>query len=86
MYQFYIFEIKKNAAGEYEHDVHWAFDSNADRARLKGESEFYKYCSDAALSDYPHHTVTLFSSDGDAIMNRKFVKPTETEPEETTAE
>jgi len=77
MYQYYIFEIKKTDTGQYEHDVHWTFDENADKARLKGESSFYDYCSKAAVSTYPHHAVTLFSSDGKPIMDRCFDKPTE---------
>lgn len=82
MYQFYIFEIMKDSNGNYAHDVHWAFDENADKARLKGESAFYDYCSKAALSDYPHHTVTLFSSDGDVIEKKKFTKTVSTESPE----
>lgn len=81
MYQYYVFEIMRNTSGEYSHEVHWAFDTDANKAKLKGESTFYDYCSKAAISEYPHHTVTLFNSNGEAIMSKRFTKTTESELE-----
>lgn len=70
MYQYYIFEIKQNHAGEYEHMVYWAWDANADTARLKGEAKYHEVLAQAAVSTYKSHAVTLFSSEGKPILNQ----------------
>ena len=38
MNQFYIIEIQKYANGEFGHIVHFAYDEDATKARLKAEA------------------------------------------------
>lgn len=64
VYQFYIVEIHRNAAGEYEHVVHWAWDADYDKALAKGESKYYEVLSRAAVSEYVRHSAILFGTDG----------------------
>lgn len=64
MYQNYVVEIRKNAAGEYEHDVFWAYDEDADQAMLKAESKYHEVLSRAAVSTYAEHSAILFTSEG----------------------
>lgn len=91
MYQFYIVEIQKYANGEYGHLVHYAFDQDPDKARLKGESKYYEVLSAAAVSELPEHSAIMFSTEGFPIMHQCYkheiapVEP-EIEPEETEAE
>lgn len=70
MTQYYIIEIKRNATGELEHNVEWAFDQDPNQAKLKGESLYYAKLSEAAISTYLSHSVTLISDTGDPCMNR----------------
>lgn len=62
MYQYYITEVRKTSAGEYEHENYWAFDEDEDKARMKGESKYHEVLSRAAVSDYVEHGAILFSS------------------------
>lgn len=64
MYQNYVVEIRKNAAGEYEHDVFWAYDEDADQAMLKAESKYHEVLSRAAVSTYAEHSAILFTAEG----------------------
>ena len=50
MTQFYIVEVQKLQNGEYAHIVHWAFDADADKARLKAESKYHEVL--AAFCNY----------------------------------
>lgn len=94
MNQFYIIEIQQNANGEYGHIVHFAYDEDATKARLKAESKYHSVLASAAVSELQSHSATLITSDGRAIMNqcyRHTVEPTpepepepEVEPEEET--
>lgn len=94
MTQFYIVEVQTFANGEFGHLVHYAFDEDADKARLKAESKFYEVLAAAAVSDLPCHSAILFSTEGFPIMHQCYkhaVKPAEPEPveeptEETTEE
>ena len=52
VFQFYIVEVHRNAAGEYEHVVHWTWDADYDKALVKGESKYYEVLSRAAVSEY----------------------------------
>ena len=70
MVQYYIIEIKKMATGEFEHQVHWAFDADATQARLKAESKYHQVLAAAAVSEYEQHSATLLTSDGRAVMNQ----------------
>lgn len=70
MTQFYIVEIQQNAAGEYAHIVHWAFDEDADQAQLKAESKYYSVLAAAAVSELKSHAAILFSAEGFPLMNK----------------
>jgi len=62
VYQYYVTEVRKTQAGEFEHENYWAFDENAEKARLKGEAKFHEILSRAAISTYAEHGAILFSS------------------------
>ena len=70
MYQYYIIEIQKHANGEYGHLVHWAFDADADRARMKAESKYHEVLAAAAVSELPQHAAALLASDGTELMRQ----------------
>ena len=84
MTQFYIFEIQQYDNGEFGHIVHFAFDANPTKARLKAEAKYHEVLAAAAVSELPQHSATLLTSDGRAIMNQcyrhEIVQP-EPEPE-----
>lgn len=99
MTQFYIIEVKKikglnGEADSYEHEVHWAFDADANTARLKAESKYHEILARAAVSTFVQHSATLLTSDGRAIMNQCYnhvveepePTPEPVEPEETPSE
>ena len=89
MTQFYLVEITKDAnSGEFTHTIHWAFDEDANKARLKAESKYHEVLAAAAVSEYAQHSATLLTSDGRAIMNQCYrheVEPTP-DPEPTPEE
>lgn len=70
MYQFYIFEIQQYTNGEYGHIVHFAFDADADKARLKAESKYHEVLAAAAVSDLPSHSAILVSSEGFPVEHK----------------
>lgn len=70
MNQFYIIEIQQYANGEFGHIVHFAYDANATKARLKAESKYHEVLASAAISQLPQHSATLLTGDGKAIMNQ----------------
>ena len=93
MNQFYIFEIQQYINGEFGHIVHFAYDVNPTKARLKAEAKYHEVLAAAAVSELPQHSATLLTSDGRTIMNQCYrheiatpepeVEPTESEkPEE----
>ena len=91
MNQFYIIEIQQYTNGEFGHIVHFAFDENATKARLKAEAKYHEVLASAAVSELPQHSATLLTSDGRAIMNQcyrhEIVEPeVEPEPEVTPEE
>ncbi len=87
MTQFYIVEIKKFQNGEYEHNVHWAFDADADKARLKAESKYHEVLSAAAVSETAEHSAIMFSTEGFPIMHQCYKHVLQqAEPEEETVE
>lgn len=91
MNQFYIVEIQmyRGVNGEpdsYGHIIHYAYDEDATKARLKAESKFHEILAAAAISELPQHSATLLTSDGRAVMNQcyRHELPTpEPEPEPT---
>ena len=92
MNQFYIIEIQQYATGDFGHIVHFAFDENPTKARLKAEAKYHEVLAAAAVSELQSHSATLLTSDGRAIMNQCYkhvIEPTpepepEPEPEEET--
>ena len=80
MNQFYIIEIQQYINGEFGHIVHFAYDENATKARLKAESKYHEVLASAAISQLPQHSATLLTSDGKAIMNQcyRHIEPTPT--------
>ena len=88
MNQFYIIEIQQYVTGDFGHIVHFAFDENPTKARLKAEAKYHEVLAAAAVSELQYHSATLLTSDGRAIMNQCYkhvIEPTpEPEPEEET--
>ena len=70
MTQFYIVEIQQYANGEYGHLVHYAFDQDADVARLKAESKYHKVLAAAAISNTMSHAAIMFSTEGFPVLNQ----------------
>lgn len=90
MTQFYIVEIQTYANGEYGHLVHFAFDEDPDKARLKAESKYHEVLAAAAISNTKAHAAILFSTEGFPLLHQCYkhedVAPEATEPAEETAE
>lgn len=86
MNQYYIMEIQQYANGEYGHIVHFAYDVDAAKARLKAESKYHEVLAAAAISELQSHSATLLTADGRVIMNQcyKHALPTPEPEEEVT--
>jgi hypothetical protein len=85
MNQFYIIEIQQYANGEFGHIVHFAYDTDSTKARLKAESKYHEVLAAAAISELPQHSATLLTCDGRAIANQCYKHVVITpEPEEET--
>lgn len=84
MNQFYIIEIQQYADGNYGHIVHFAFDENPTKARLKAEAKYHEVLASAAVSELQSHSATLLTADGRAVMNQCYKHEISTpEPEPT---
>ena len=83
MNQFYIIEIQQYKDGNYGHIVHFAYDADATKARLKAESKYHEVLAAAAISELPQHSATLLTADGRAIMNQCYKHVIEPTPEPT---
>ena len=86
IYQLYVIEIQQYADGSYGDIKHFAYDEDADNARLKAESKYYEVLSAAAVSNLPSHAAILFSSEGFPIMHQCYKHTVAPETEETPAE
>lgn len=82
MTQYYIVEIQQYENGEYGHIVHFAYDADADKARLKAESKYHEVLASAAVSETAEHSAILISSEGFPVMHQCY-KHEKEEPEET---
>ena len=51
MNQFYIIEIQQYVTGDFGHIVHFAFDENPTKARLKAEAKYHEVLAAAAVSE-----------------------------------
>ena len=81
MYQYYVVEIQQYANGGFGHIVHYAYDENADTARLKGEAKFHEVLAAAAISELPSHSAIMFSTDGFPIMHQCYKHEVAPQPE-----
>ena len=70
MTQFYVVEIQQYDNGEYGHIVHYAFDADPVKARLKGESKYHEVLAAAAISELPSHAAILFTAEGFPIYHQ----------------
>lgn len=89
MTQYYIIEIQQYANGEYGHIVHYAFDEDADKARLKAESKYHEVMSAAAISETKKHSAIILSDESFPVMHNCYkhnVAVPEPEPVEETEE
>ena len=88
MNQYYIMEIQQYANGEYGHIVHFAYDEDAAKARLKAESKYHEVLAAAAVSELQSHAATLLTADGRVIMNQcyKHAIPAPAEEEQPAEE
>lgn len=68
--QFYIIEIQQYQNGEYGHLVHFAYDVDPDKARLKAEAKYHEVLAAAAVSELPSHAATIISSEGFPVMHQ----------------
>lgn len=50
MTQYYVLEIQQYTSGEFGHIVHYAFDADPAKARLKAESKYHEILAAAAVS------------------------------------
>jgi len=82
MYQNYVVEIKKDTNGEFEHQVYWLYDEDADKAMLKAKSKYFALLSEACLSNQAEHAVILFTSEGFPMLNECIKKTPVVEPTE----
>lgn len=70
MTQFYIVEVKQLPNAEYEHQVYWVWDADADKARLKAESKYHEVLAAAAISNTLSHAAILFSTEGFPLVHQ----------------
>lgn len=85
MTQFYVVEIQQYDNGEYGHIVHYAYDEDPEKARLKGESKYHEVLSAAAVSELPTHAAIMFSTEGFPLMHQCYKHTAEAESETTEA-
>ena len=72
MTQFYIVEIQQYADGTFGHLVHYVYDEDPDKARMKGESKYHEVLAAAAISELPCHAAIMFATDGFPIMHQAY--------------
>lgn len=70
MTQFYIVEIQQYANGEFGHIVHYAFDENPEKAKLKAESKYHEVLAAAAISELPTHSAIMFSTESFPLLHQ----------------
>lgn len=69
MTQYYIIEIQQYVNGEYGHIVHYAFDEDADKARLKAESIYHQILAAAAVSETKKHSAVILSDESFPLLH-----------------
>lgn len=76
--------IHQYTNGEYGHIVHFAFDEDRTKARLKAEAKYHDVLAAAAMSELPQHSASLM--EGRLLMSQCYTHETqkqETEPATT---
>ena len=68
MTQYYITEIRQLANGDFEHQVHFAWDEDPVKARLKADSKYYELLSTAAVSNTKKHSAILFTEESVPLL------------------
>lgn len=63
MHQYYVIEIQQYQNGEFGHLVHFAYDVDPAKARLKGESKYHEVLAAAAVSDLVMHGAILINAE-----------------------
>ena len=81
IYQYYVVEIQQYNDGTYGHIVHYAFDEDADKARLKGEAKFHEVLAAAAVSELQTHSAIMFTTEGFPVMHQCYKHELVPEPE-----
>lgn len=66
--QYYIIEIQQYPNGEYGHIVHYAWDENPDKARLKAEAKYHEILSYAAVSETKKHSAVILSDESFPVL------------------
>lgn len=82
MTQFYIVEIQQYANEEYGHLVHYAYDADPLKARLKGESKYHEVLAAAAVSELPSHAAILFTAEGFPVFHQCYKHQAEKQEED----
>ena len=82
MFQNYVTEVRQLHNGEFEHDVFWIYDQDADKALLKAEAKFHEILSRAAMSDTAAHAAILFTSEGFPLKHECYKHTTDAESAE----
>ena len=80
--QYYVAEIQQYANGEFGHIIHYGFDEDDTKARLKTEAKYHEVLAAAAVSELPSHAAIMFSTDGVPLMYQCY-KHEQPEPEPT---
>ena len=81
VYQYYVVEIQQYNDGSYGHIVNYAFDEDADKARLKGEAKFHEVLAAAAVSELQTHSAIMFTTEGFPVMHQCYKHKVTSEPE-----
>lgn len=71
--QYYIIEIQQYENGECGHIVHYAFDEDISKARMKAESKYHQVLAAAAISELPRHSASLIATDGQCLVHQSYV-------------
>lgn len=83
--QFYIIEIQQDKNGDYGHIVHYAFDEDPTKARLKAEAKYHEILASAAISETLKHSAIIISDESFPVLNQcykhEFDEPEIDEPE-----
>lgn len=72
MNQYYVLEIQQYQNGEYGHIVHFAYDADPEKARLKGEAKYHEVLAAAAVSELKTHSAILVSAEAFPMMYQMY--------------